>query len=174
MSVLVMCNKLLENSVAKNNKHSVSDSFCESAVREPLSWVVLTEALSWVSLRLPTRRTVVFSRPDGNRKVHFQDGTFRGCRQEADTTWAFPEPAWVFTANRLPSEQVIQEKRNRAAFSNLVSEVTLGHFHFYPLRLRSKSLKLDHIKGRGVRFQHLKEVSKNFWTHLKALEWAKL
>ena len=37
MSLLVMCNKLLENSVAKNNKRSLSDGFCESEVQEPLS-----------------------------------------------------------------------------------------------------------------------------------------
>ena len=37
MSLLVMCNKLLENSVAKNNKRSLSDGFCESEVQELLS-----------------------------------------------------------------------------------------------------------------------------------------
>lgn len=77
--------------------------------------------------------------------------------------WAFAEAAWVFKGNWVPSEQVIQEKkRNQATFSNLGSEVTLSHFHFFFLCLRSKSLKPDHIEGRGVRFQHLQGSFKEF------------
>lgn len=50
--------------------------------------------------------------------------------------WAFAEAAWVFKGNWVPSEQVIQEKkRNQATFSNLGSEVTLSHFHFFSCAL---------------------------------------
>ena len=168
-------NELLQNWAAESNIHLLSSNFCESGIREQLSWAVLAQDFSWgcTQEKGQTGRSHLHTQL-GQEDLQYSQDDSHGCWQEASVSHCVNLSIGclsVLITSQLAFLRVRDHEREPGrkynAFYGLISKVSCCH-PCHSLFIRSKLLYLASLKKRRIKLHFLKGgVSKNLRTCFK-------